>query len=228
MKIKKRRRRPTRYVTARHRTTYLFALIFLALAVLLLVRLGRDWSTAADAPPRSSCYRAAGLLAVPSAAHPAVDQAYVAVTATWLLAAMLLAVWVGPRRRYFVMAAAALQFPVHLYAVAALRTGNQALLEAGHESENRWDFGQTTAVLLLLVTLNEFVTKVREAVRFEKGLRAEAKARRREGAGTRAATAAAAAAPAAGEPVLAADGHVAENPAAKQATAAETRRESDE
>jgi len=218
----------TRYVTARHRTTYLFALVFLALSILLLVRLERDWSTAPDAK-HGSCFRAAGLLAAPAAAHPGVDKTYVGVTAAWLLADMLLAVFFGPPRRYFILAAAAAQFPVHLYAVAALRTGNQAFLaHEGGETENSWDFGQTTAVLLLIVTLNEFGTKIAEAWRFERGVRRAEKARRRE---AEAATAPAPAVP--GGQAVGGDaekGLVTANPeparngdtAAKQAAAVET------
>ena len=154
-------------------------MLFLGLAILLLVRLHTGWSVDPTATP-GSCFRSSGVLAAPSAAHPAADQAYVAVTAAVLLVVMLLAVFGGPERRYFILAAAAAQFPVHLYAVIALRTGNQELLEAaGGESENRWDFGQTTAVLLLLVTLNEFYSKARETVRFEKQVRREEKAKRR-------------------------------------------------
>jgi hypothetical protein len=178
----------TRYVTPRHRITYLFALLFLSLAILLLVRLHTDWSVDPTAP-LGSCFRSSGILAAPSAAHPGVDQAYVAVTAAVLLSSLLLAVFGGPERCYLVLDAAAAQFPVHLYAVTALRSGNQALLEADSgESENRWDFGQTAAVLLLLVTLNEFVSKARETVRFEKQVRREEKNKKKGGARSAAGT----------------------------------------
>ena len=83
------------------------------------------------------------------------------------------------------------QFPVHLYAVIALRAGNQAAVlevsryegvvngdgngqgeegEGKGEGENNWDFGQTTAVLLLFVTLHECFEKGVGLWRFERGL----------------------------------------------------------
>ncbi|KAK1760292.1 hypothetical protein QBC47DRAFT_408375 [Echria macrotheca] len=156
-----------RILTSRHRMTYTFSLLFLALAILLEVRLG-DWSTD-PAAPAGSCFHVSGLLAAPGAAHPAADRVYVAITAAWLLVVMFLAIFQGPARRHSVLLAAVVQFPVHLYAVIALRTGNQAFLESeGGEQENDWDFGQTTAVLLLGVTVHECVEKGKELWRLEK------------------------------------------------------------
>lgn len=54
--------------------------------------------------------------------------------------------------------------------VIALRLANQDHLE-GEESENGWDFGQTTAVLLLGVTIQELFHKGHEYFTFEKDLK---------------------------------------------------------
>ena len=91
-------------------------------------------------------------------------------------------------KRKIVLLLAVAQFPVHLYAVVALRAGNQAALEGVSryegvvdgdgqgeegegEGENDWDFGQTTAVLLLFVTLHECFEKGVGLWRFERELK---------------------------------------------------------
>lgn len=52
----------------------------------------------------------------------------------------------------------------------ALRSANQGRLE-GSGYENQWDFGQTTAVILLVVALREVFEKGLEYYFFEKDLR---------------------------------------------------------
>ena len=223
------RRRRSRLLSRRHKTTYLFALLFLSLTLLLLIRLQQTWSTSPTAP-LGSCYVATSLLASPGGSHPYIDKVYVAVTAAWLLVVLFVSVFMdveatGRKRdgdsndngdgdedergdggeggggdgskkrrrrrdwkRKFVLLLAVAQFPVHLYAVVALRAGNQAALEGVSrnegvvdgdgqgeegegEGENDWDFGQTTAVLLLLVTLHECFEKGVGLWRFERELK---------------------------------------------------------
>lgn len=154
-----------RIFAKRYRVTYLFALLFLALTILLCIRLD-EW---APAQPPGRCYDAR-LISYEPAAHPTADMVYVAVTASWLLIVMALAIFLGARRRRLVLALSFVQFPVHLYMAIALRTANQGKLEGDDGNENRWDFGQTTAVLLLAIALTELITKAREYVKFEKDL----------------------------------------------------------
>lgn len=169
------RRCPT-YFTARHRSSYLFAAMFLALTILLCVRLAA-W--APDAKP-GRCYDAR-LIAITDTDHPSTDIAYVAVTAAWMLSAMASAIFLGARRRRWVLVSAFLQFPVHLYMAVALRSVNQGLLE-GDEGENAWDFGQTTAVVLLAVAVAELLSKGWRYFVFERELRTRGRARREGGA----------------------------------------------
>jgi len=168
-------------MTGRFRVAFIFAAFFLALTVLLCVRLN-GWSS--DTP--GQCFRTDGTSA-PSANHPGSDKAYVALTASWLLVVMLAAAVGGTRRRRFILVAAFLQFPVHLYMMVTLRTANQAYLvpegssgdgetEGGGLPENEWDFGQTTAILLLWVSLSEFFSKGWGLYKFEKSARATAAA----------------------------------------------------
>lgn len=84
---------------------------------------------------------------------------------------MALAVLLGARRRRLVLVLSFLQFPVHLYMAIALRSANQGRLEGEDGNENRWDFGQTTAVLLLGIAVSELISKAREYVKFERELR---------------------------------------------------------
>jgi len=167
---------PTRLLSYHHRATYLFALLFLAQTILLLVSF-KSWSTSPTAP-LGSCYITSNLLSAPGASHPAADRIYIAITAVWLLAVLFFAIFGGAKHRRSVLLIALLQFPVHLYAVIALRTGNQTALEkegGDEEGENVWDFGQTTAVLLLGVTVHECVSKGREIWRFEREARGRGK-----------------------------------------------------
>jgi len=153
--------------SARHRLTYLFTIMFLALAIILCIRLN-EWDEESSEPGK--CYNS-HLTLSPSATHPGPDKAYVSITAAWLISSMFSALFGAVKRRRVVLIVALMQFPVHLYMMIALRVANQELLE-GTESENGWDFGQTTAVLLLGVTVNELATKAWGYYRWERGLRA--------------------------------------------------------
>lgn len=158
----------------KHRVTYIFALLFLALTILLEVRLN-EWSDSetSEEPRPGRCYYTKGISS-PSAGHPWTDKTYVGITAGWLLLVMASAIFGRSERRKIILLLALLQFPVHLYMTIALRTANQDHL-SGEEGENGWDFGQTTAILLLGVTINELVWKSLGFHRETKALRLEAK-----------------------------------------------------
>lgn len=159
----------------KHRVTYVFAILFLALTILLEVRLN-EWSDSenSEEPKPGRCYYTNGT-STPSAGHPWTDKTYVGITAGWLLLVMASAIFGRSERRKIILILAFLQFPVHLYMTIALRTANQEHL-SGEEGENGWDFGQTTAILLLGVTINELVSK-------SLGFHKETKALRREARG---------------------------------------------
>lgn len=83
---------------------------------------------------------------------------------------MMAAALSGARWRHTILVLAFLQFPVHLYMALALRSANQGKLEGGGY-ENEWDFGQTTAVILLCVAAREVFDKSLEYFFFEKDLK---------------------------------------------------------
>jgi hypothetical protein len=182
-----------RLLSSHHRTTYLYAVLFIALVAVLGSRLNNNWSLDPSAP-LGSCYRVDGILAAPGASHPSADRWYLGTTAAWLLVVLFAAIFSGsgkrllsPKRMKWVLLLAVLHFPVHLYAVIALRQGNQAALEhegpeeeGGGKGENHWEFGQTAAVLLLVVTLQECFKKLLEMHRFEKRVRRDAAAAQEE------------------------------------------------
>ncbi|GJN82563.1 hypothetical protein PLIIFM63780_006103 [Purpureocillium lilacinum] len=166
MGMKQGKPRPLKsYFTPRHRGTYLFAVMFLALTILLCIRLD-EW--APDREP-GRCYHAQ-LITADDASHPAADKTYVAITAIWMLVAMASAILLNARRRRWVLVSAFLQFPVHLYMALALRSANQGYLEGEAPDENSWDFGQTTAVVLLALAITELLRKGREYIVFERDL----------------------------------------------------------
>ena len=153
------------YFTPRHRATYSFAVMFMALTVMLCVRLD-DWSL--DEP--GNCYYSR-FVTLESSTHPAADRTYVAITSVWMIFAMLGAIFVNASRRRWTLITAFLQFPVHLYMALALRTVNQGKLEGEETNENSWDFGQTTALVLLALAFGELYVKGREFVKFERAAR---------------------------------------------------------
>ncbi|POR34912.1 Hypothetical protein TPAR_09713 [Tolypocladium paradoxum] len=65
-------------------------------------------------------------------------------------------VFLGARR---VLVSAFLQLPAYLHMAVALRSANQGRLEGEETDENGWDFGRTTAVVLLAVAVEELFTK---------------------------------------------------------------------
>jgi hypothetical protein len=60
---------------------------------------------------------------------------------------------------YYVIGFAILQFPLHLYAVIALKLSNKRLLEGGNEAH--WGFGQIFAVAMLGLTCFQLADGIR-------------------------------------------------------------------
>lgn len=147
----------------RYRVTYIFAIMFLALTIILCLHL-KQWNP--DSEP-GRCY--SSHLVSNADNHPAGDLVYVITMAVWLFIGMVAAILGGPRRRRPILIFAFLQFPIHLYMALTLRTVNQEFL-AGGEDENGWDFGQTTAVLLLGMAFSDLVKKLCEYFKFEREL----------------------------------------------------------
>jgi hypothetical protein len=140
--------------------TYLFEALFLALTITLLSHLSR-WDASATAEP-GNCYNTVftGPLYAP---HPLTDMVYVSITAFWNLAMTFGAAFVGPRPGRLLLVLAAAQYPVHLYFVIAVRHANQPLLRRnGEGQEDDWDFGQTTAMLLLALAYVSVFDRTRE------------------------------------------------------------------
>lgn len=165
--VKPGRTKPERaYFTGRHRVSYMYAALFVALTILLGIRLG-EWSP--DAEP-GRCYHST-LIATAGSSHPSTDKTYVGITASWMLVSMGMAIFLSAHRRRWVFLTALLQFPVHLYMALALRSENQGKLSGEEKHENGWDFGQTTAVVLLGVAFGELYVKAREYVSFEHDVR---------------------------------------------------------
>ncbi|KAF3064700.1 hypothetical protein GL218_01652 [Daldinia childiae] len=153
------------YWTGRFRVSYAFAVLFLGLTIFLEVRLD-EWSLTAE--EAGHCYITTGL-AVPGADHPTTDKAYVAITAVWLLLVMFGSLFASVKFRKPLLLLSALQFPVHLYMMIKLRMENYPYLEG--EDENRWDFGQTTAIILLAVTVVQLIHQGIEYIKFERALK---------------------------------------------------------
>ncbi|KAM0261302.1 hypothetical protein ACHAQJ_002333 [Trichoderma viride] len=153
------------HFTPRHRASYVFATLYLVLTILLCISLD-DW--AVNRPP-GRCYFS-HLITGPNAHHPLSDVVYVSFTASWMILVMLAAALSGARWRHTILILAFLQFPVHLYMALALRSSNQGKLQ-GYRYENKWDFGQTTAIVLLAVAARELFDKGLEFFFFEKDLR---------------------------------------------------------
>lgn len=149
----------------RHAVTYIFAVLFLALTIVLETRLS-DWSLTST--ELGKCYVTSGITSW-TANHPGADKTYVAITAIWLLVVMFMTVLGAPGIRRPLLVIGALQFPVHFYMMISLKVANQGHLE-GAEGETGWDFGQTTALLLLGVTLSELLGKWLNYRRFERSL----------------------------------------------------------
>ena len=159
------KRREERYpwFNGRYRAVFLFVVLYLALVILLCVRLN-DWAPNTS-PGRCYHFQLVTNLTAP---HPRSDQVYIGITASWLIIVVLSSVFIGVRRRRAILVFAMLHFPLHLYMFIALRQANQGKLEGEVNHENEWDFGQTTAVILLVLALVELITKGKEYYDFEK------------------------------------------------------------
>lgn len=153
----KRRQERVSWSNGRYRATVLFIMLYLALTILLCLHLD-DW--ASDKSP-GRCYYSA-LVASPGASHPSADQIYVAVTSSWLIIVVLASVLIGVSKRRTILVLAMLHFPLHLYMAIALRQSNSGRFEGEVTHENEWDFGQTTAVILLALSVLELFTKGKE------------------------------------------------------------------
>ncbi|KAL3483548.1 hypothetical protein BJX62DRAFT_244799 [Aspergillus germanicus] len=156
------------YWNARYRATFLFIALYLALTILLCIRLN-EWAPN-TAPGR--CYHS-HLVTSPGAAHPDADKIYVSITASWLIGVVLASVFLGVNRRRGILVLSSLHFPLHLYMAIALRQANQGRFEGEAKHENEWDFGQTTAVVLLGGAVVELFAKGREYWVFERGVQRE-------------------------------------------------------
>lgn len=154
------------YFSGRHRAIYLFALFYLALTIYLCTAL-REWAPEAE-PGR--CYHT-NLVSRPDADHPESDILYVIFTAIWTFLVMAGGVVFGANRRHTIIIMALLQFIVHLYMSLALRAANQGYLEGDEPNEDAWDFGQTTAVVLLGIAVMELIRKSFGFWKWSRGLK---------------------------------------------------------
>ncbi|KAJ5110095.1 hypothetical protein N7532_002740 [Penicillium argentinense] len=153
------------YLHNRYRATFIFTALYLALTILLCIRLNQ-WAPKQE-PGR--CYFS-HMVTSDSGSHPGSDKVYVAITSSWLILVMLFGVFGGVNKRRTILILASLHFPLHLYMAIALRQANQGKFEGEMKHENEWDFGQTTAVLLLVIALIELVIKWKEYYEFESDL----------------------------------------------------------
>lgn len=147
----------------RYRAAFIFVFLYLILTILLCIRLG-EWAPNTS-PGR--CYYS-NLVTSPGASHPGDDQIYVSVTASWLIVVVLASVFCGVGKRRTILALCSLHFPLHLYMTIALRQANSGKFEGEVKHENEWDFGQTTAVILLVIALRELLAKGKEYYDFER------------------------------------------------------------
>jgi hypothetical protein len=155
--------------SGRAKILYVYSALFAAYTIWFGIKLG-DW----DYDIKGHCYRA-GVTTTPGASHPRSEIAYISVTACWMIATICFAIWGNAGRVRTVILLAAVQFPVHLYMMIAIRVANSSYLE-GDENENDWEFGQTVTVLLLYLTLREAYTGIKHYYRYEKIARLEGKA----------------------------------------------------
>ncbi|CAI7595287.1 unnamed protein product [Penicillium glandicola] len=151
------------YFEGRYRAAYIYLVLYLILIIVLCIRLD-EW--APDTEP-GRCYFT-NLVTSKTASHPTADKVYVAVTGSWLIIGILASVFGGVNKRRWILIQSTLQFPLRLYMSIALRQANQGKFEGETNHENEWDFGQTTAVLLLGIAVAELVTKGKEYYDFEK------------------------------------------------------------
>ncbi|KAI2471975.1 hypothetical protein F4781DRAFT_420281 [Annulohypoxylon bovei var. microspora] len=163
---KKRHQIAPSHWTGRFRVSYMFAVLFLVMTIFLEIRLD-GWSLTSE--DLGHCYITNGITSS-DASHPVTDKAYVAVTAVWLLLVMFGALFCPAKFGKPLLILSFLQFPVHLYMMIKLRTENQDFLE-NHENENDWDFGQTTAIILLVIAVTQLLHQAVLYFKFERAVK---------------------------------------------------------
>jgi hypothetical protein len=141
----------------------IYAAFFFALTIVTITHL-LQWNEHAEA--LGFCYDIDNS-ADRGADQPGTEITYVVVTGFSLLITMLGAIFSGPRFRIPLVGLAILHFGVHLYFMVVVRQTNQELLE-GAEREDRWDFGQSTAMLLLGLSILEVLKKAYAVHKLEK------------------------------------------------------------
>ena len=119
------------WFNGRYRAVYIFVALYLALTILLGIRLN-EW--APDQEP-GRCYYST-LVTDPSDSHPAADKYYVGFTSAWLIVVVLASVFAGVKRRRTILVLSSLHFPLHLYMTIALRQANQGKFEGETSHEN--------------------------------------------------------------------------------------------
>jgi hypothetical protein len=160
--LKKKHRTANVWFSERLRTLYLFTALFTTLTILLGIRMN-EW----DETIEGHCYITTGL-STTRADHPGADKGYLGVSAAWLVISLIMAAFgSGAKQVKIVLILALAQFPLHLYMMITLRVHNSNHLE-GEESEDDWRFGQTMAILLLSMTIQEIITGFQEWKKFEK------------------------------------------------------------
>ncbi|KAI0127930.1 hypothetical protein BJ170DRAFT_394967 [Xylariales sp. AK1849] len=135
-------------------TMYIYAIFFFALTIVTLTHLLR-WDEQSSSP--GLCYNTDGS-ADPGAEQPGTEITYVVATGFALLITMGGALFSGRKLRMPLVILAVIHYGVHLYFMIVVREANQPLLE-GLEREDRWDFGQSTAMLLLGLSVGEVLKK---------------------------------------------------------------------
>lgn len=133
---------------------YIYAAFFFALTIVTLTHM-LQWDNHSES--LGYCYNTKGS-ADPGAEQPGTEITYVVVTGFSLLITMIFAIFSGPKSRFPLVILAVLHFGIHMYFMVVVREANQDLLE-GVERENRWDFGQSTAMLLLGLAILEVIKK---------------------------------------------------------------------
>jgi hypothetical protein len=139
--------------------------LFTTLVILFGIRLG-GWNEEEE----GHCYLTGGVSRV-NAGHPTSDIIYLSITSIWMMIVLLTGALGNEKQVRPVIIGAAIQYPIHLYFMIAVRQANSKHLE-GLESENDWRFGQTTAVVLLGATIAELLSSLKEYVNFEKKVEA--------------------------------------------------------
>jgi hypothetical protein len=154
---------PPHRLTFQFLTIYIYTAFFFALTVVTINHL-LQWNERSQVI--GLCYNTKT-----SADHgteqPGTEITYVVITGFSLLFTMFSAIFAGPRFRKPLVLLAVLHYVVHLYFMIVVREDNQPLLE-GTEREDNWDFGQSTAILLLSLSATEVIKKTFSYWRWER------------------------------------------------------------